>query len=95
MYGYSQRTRAFEPALGIRGSSLDKILEGIIMSKETVAAFYAFLERSPEVKQEALTLQDRFEEQEDRINELIRIAEQNGFVFTVQDFVEFLYERSV
>ena len=65
------------------------------MAKESVAAFYAFLERSPEVKKEALSLQDRFEEQEDRINELIRIAEQNGFSFTVQEFVEFLYERSV
>lgn len=65
------------------------------MAKESVAAFYAFLERSPEVKKEALSLQDRFEEQEDRINELIRIAELNGFSFTVQEFVEFLYERSV
>jgi hypothetical protein len=65
------------------------------MAKESVAAFYAFLERSPEVKKEALSLQERFEEQEDRINELIRIAEQNGFLFTVQEFVEFLYERSV
>ena len=65
------------------------------MAKESVAAFYAFLERSPEVKKEALSLQKRFEEQEDRINELIRIAEQNGFLFTVQEFVEFLYERSV
>ena len=64
------------------------------MAKEAVAAFYAFLERSPEVKAEALTLQDRFEEQEDRINELIRIAEQNGFSFTVKEFVTFLYERS-
>lgn len=64
------------------------------MAKEAVAAFYAFLERSPEVKAEALTLQDRFEEQEDRINELIRIAEQNGFSFTVREFVTFLYERS-
>lgn len=65
------------------------------MAKETVAAFYAFLERSPEVKQEALTLQDRFEEQEERIDELIRIAGRNGFSFTVQDFVQFLYDRSV
>ena len=65
------------------------------MAKESVAAFYAFLERSPEVKKEALSLQERFEEQEDRINELIRIAEQNGFLFTVQELVEFLYERSV
>ena len=65
------------------------------MAKESVAAFYAFLERSPEVKKEALSLQERFEEQEDSINELIRIAEQNGFLFTVQEFVEFLYERSV
>lgn len=64
------------------------------MAKEAVAAFYAFLERSPEVKAEALSLQDRFEEQEDRINELIRIAEQNGFSFTVREFVTFLYERS-
>ena len=65
------------------------------MAKEAVAAFYAFLERSPEVKKEALSLQERFEEQEDRIDELIRIAERNGFVFTVQDFVQYLYERSV
>lgn len=65
------------------------------MAKETVAAFYAFLERSPEVKKEALALQERFEEQEDRIDELIRIAERNGFPFTAQDFVQFLYERSV
>ena len=65
------------------------------MAKEAVAAFYAFLDRTPEVKKEALSLQDRFEEQEDRIDELIRIAEQNGFVFTVQDFVQFLYERGV
>lgn len=64
------------------------------MAKEAVAAFYAFLERSPEVKREALTLQERFEEQEDRIEELIRIAERNGFVFTIQDFVQYLYERS-
>ena len=52
------------------------------MAKEAVAAFYAFLERTPEVKKEALSLQDRFEEQEDRIDELIRIAERNGFSFT-------------
>ena len=65
------------------------------MAKEAVAAFYAFLEKTPEVKKEALSLQDRFEEQEDRIDELIRIAEQNGFSFTIQEFVQFLYERSV
>lgn len=65
------------------------------MAKEAVAAFYAFLEKTPEVKKEALSLQDRFEEQEDRIDELIRIAERNGFSFTVQEFVQFLYERSV
>ena len=65
------------------------------MAKEAVAAFYAFLEKTPEVKKEALSLQDRFEEQEDRIDELIRIAERNGFSFTIQEFVQFLYERSV
>lgn len=65
------------------------------MAKEAVAAFYAFLEKTPDVKKEALSLQDRFEEQEDRIDELIRIAERNGFSFTVQEFVQFLYERSV
>ncbi|MBQ9772601.1 MAG: Nif11 family protein [Lentisphaeria bacterium] len=65
------------------------------MAKEAVAAFYAFLERTPEVKKEALSLQDRFEEQEDRIDELIRIAERNGFSFTEHDFVQFLYERSI
>jgi hypothetical protein len=65
------------------------------MAKEAVAAFYAFLDRTPEVKKEALSLQERFEEQEERIDELIRIAERNGFVFTVQDFVQFLYERGV
>ena len=65
------------------------------MAKEAVAAFYAFLDRTPEVKNEALSLQERFEEQEERIDELIRIAERNGFVFTVQDFVQFLYERGV
>ena len=74
---------------------MDPLLEGLIMAKEAVAAFYAFLDRTPEVKKEALSLQDRFEEQEDRIDELIRIAERNGFVFTVQDFVQFLYERGV
>ena len=63
------------------------------MSKESVAAFYAYLDRTPEVKQEALTLQDRFEEQEDRIEELIRIADRNGFSFTMEEFVQFLYER--
>ena len=65
------------------------------MALESVAAFYAFLERSPEVKKEALSLQDRFEEQEERIEELIKIAERNGFSFTIQEFVQFLYERSV
>lgn len=65
------------------------------MAKEAVAAFYAFLERTPEVKNEALSLQERFEEQEDMIDELIRIAERNGFVFTVQEFVQYLYEHSV
>ena len=65
------------------------------MAKEAVAAFYAFLEKTPEVKKEALSLQDRFEEQEDRLDELIRIAERNGFSFTIQEFVQFLYERSV
>ena len=65
------------------------------MAKEPVAAFYAFLERTPDVKKEALSLQDRFEEQEDRIDELIRIAGRNGFSFTVQEFVQYLYERSV
>jgi hypothetical protein len=69
---------------------VDKILEKLIMAKEAVAAFYAFLDRSPDVKAEALTIQDRFEEQEDRINELIRIAEQHGFSFTMQEFVQFL-----
>ena len=64
------------------------------MSKEAVSAFYAFLARSPEVKKEALSLQDRFEEQEDRIDELSRIAERNGFSFTVHEFVQFLYERN-
>ena len=65
-----------------------------LMAKEAVAAFYAFLERTPEVKKEALSLQERFEEQEDRIDELIRIAERNCFVFTVQEFVQYLYEHS-
>ena len=64
------------------------------MAKEAVAAFYAFLDRTPDVKAEALTIQDRFEEQEDRINELIRIAELHGFSFTIQEFVQFLYEKS-
>ena len=79
--------------MGIRGSPLDTSLEELIMSKEAVAAFYAYLDRTPEVKQEALTLQDRFEEQEDRIEELIRIADRNGFSFTIEEFVQFLYER--
>lgn len=64
------------------------------MAKEAVAAFYAFLDRTPEVKAEALTIQDRFEEQEDRINELIRIAESHGFSFTFREFVSYLYEKS-
>ena len=72
---------------------MDTSLEELIMSKEAVAAFYAYLDRTPEVKQEALTLQDRFEEQEDRIEELIRIADRNGFSFTMEEFVQFLYER--
>ena len=72
---------------------MDTSLEELIMSKEAVAAFYAYLDRTPEVKQEALTLQDRFEEQEDRIEELIRIADLNGFSFTMEEFVQFLHER--
>ena len=44
------------------------------MAKEAVAAFYAFLEKTPEVKKEAMSLQDRFEEQEDRIDELAQGA---------------------
>lgn len=65
------------------------------MSKEAVVAFYAFLERTPEVREEALSIPARFEEQEDRIEELIRIAEKNGFLFTVREYVQFLYEKSV
>lgn len=65
------------------------------MAQEAVATFYAFLEKTPAVKQEALTIKDRFEEQEEQINELIRLAEQHGFSFSFQEFIQFLYQRSV
>ena len=74
---------------------MDEILEALKMSKEAVGAFYAFLERTPEVRREALSIKDRFEEQEDQMRELIRIAEKNGFYFTMREYVQFLYERSV
>ena len=74
---------------------MDEILETLKMSKEAVNAFYAFLERTPEVRLEALSIKDRFEEQEDQMRELIRIAEKNGFSFTMREYVQFLYERSV
>jgi len=64
------------------------------MSVETVEAFYAFLDRNPAVKENALKLKETFPEQEILIAEFLKFAANCGFVFSEKDFTTFLFQRA-
>jgi len=64
------------------------------MSVQNIRKFYLFLEENPDVRKEALEIQNHFSEQEQVINEFILLAVRNGFPFTIEEYMSFLYERA-
>ncbi|MEG2075298.1 MAG: hypothetical protein RRY34_02255, partial [Victivallaceae bacterium] len=57
-------------------------------------AFYEKLSNTPELHNEAMELQNIHDEQEKLINEFIALAKREGFDFSFQEFVEYLYEHA-
>ena len=63
------------------------------MSVENVKRFYAELARSAELEKEALSLQEKYPDQETVIEAFLVLAREHGFLFTEQDLVTYLYEN--
>ena len=63
------------------------------MSVENVKRFYAELARSAELEKEALSLQEKYPDQETVIEAFLVLAREHGFLFTEQDLVAYLYEN--
>ena len=64
------------------------------MSIADVKNFYEYLEQNPEVQQEALSLQDRYPEQEHLIDAFLQLAEREGFHFDLTEFMEVMYQNA-
>lgn len=64
------------------------------MSKENIAQWYELLERDPVVREKALTFQRIYSEQEQVIDAFIAFAAEQGFEFTFQEFMEYMYEHA-
>ena len=63
------------------------------MSVENLKRFYAELERNSDLRCEALQLREKYECQEEVVEAFLLLARENGFLFTEQDFVTYLYEN--
>ena len=61
------------------------------MSRENILLFYRHLEKHPDVREKAMNLQKLYSEQEQVIDEFIKLAEQEGFPFTFPEFMEHMY----
>ena len=64
------------------------------MSIANVKEFYLHLERNPRIQQEALLLQHQYAGQEEVINAFILLAQREGFPFTLEEFIQVMYENA-
>ena len=71
-----------------RGICLSK--NGGMMSLEAVHIFYQKLETDPELRQRALGLQKRFQDQEQVIDAFIALAAEQGHSFTAAELVQYI-----
>lgn len=61
------------------------------MSQEAVVLFYRELEQNPELRTSALGLQGQYSDQDAVIDAFIELGKANGFVFTRQELVEYIF----
>ena len=63
----------------------------VMMSLEAVQQFYLKLENDPVLRQRALELQQRFEDQEKVIENFIALGAEQGYSFTAAELVQFIF----
>ena len=63
----------------------------VMMSLEAVQQFYLKLENDPVLRQRALELQQRFEDQEKVIENFIALGAEQGNSFTAAELVQFIF----
>ena len=61
------------------------------MSLEAVQQFYLKLENDPVLRQRALELQQRFEDQDQVIDNFIALGTEQGCHFTAAELVQFIF----
>ena len=61
------------------------------MSLEAVQQIYLKLENDPFLRQRALELQQRFEDQEKVIDNFIALGAEQGYSFTAAELVQFIF----
>ncbi len=61
------------------------------MSLEAVQQFYLKLENDPVLRQRALELQQRFEDQDQVIEQFIALGAEQGHSFTATELVQFIF----
>lgn len=64
------------------------------MSKENIAKFYERLESDMLLRAKALSLKDIYPEQEQLIDAFIALAAEQGFTFTFEEFMQYMYEKA-
>ena len=63
----------------------------VMMSLEAVQQFYLKLENDPVLRQRALELQQRFEDQDQVIDNFIALGTEQGCHFTAAELVQFIF----
>ncbi len=61
------------------------------MSIVNIKNFYQYLEKHPAIQKEALALQEKYPEQEQCIEAFLQLAAREGFNFTLEEFIRFMY----
>ena len=61
------------------------------MSLEAVRQFYQELENNPELRQQALELQEKFSSQEEVIDAFTALGAGHGYVFSTAELIQFIY----
>ena len=61
------------------------------MSQEAVVLFYRELEQNPELRTSALGLQSKYSDQDEVIDAFIELGKVNGFIFSRQELVEYIF----
>jgi len=61
------------------------------MSQEAVVLFYRELEQNPELRISALGLQGKYTDQDAVIDAFIELGKVNGYAFSRQELIEYIF----